>query len=106
MSEDMDWIKLVQGRDAGDLKIKNIFSLEAKLVTSSLSISLSWRTQVKKQQGCSPVPYGFPFMHVIIFTKIYLFLEKKNRKETSMYYVTWWHDVISQKGVICIIELY
>jgi len=86
------------------MEMKNVFSLDDKLVTSSLSISLSWRTQLKKQHSWSPVVYGVPFMPVIILTKIYLF--KKNRKETSINYVTRWHDVIPQKGVICISEVY
>jgi hypothetical protein len=60
MSEGMDWIKLVQWQDIGDKKMKNMFSLKAKLVTNSLSISLTWRTQPKKEQSWSPVVYGFP----------------------------------------------
>lgn len=71
-----------------------MFRWDAQLVTSSLSISLSWRTQLKKQYGWSPVVYGVLLRHVIIFTKIYLFKKKKNPKgnvDKLCDVITWRH---------------
>jgi hypothetical protein len=99
MGKGMDWIKLAQWQDTRDMKMKNMFSLKAKLMTSSLSISLSWRIQLEKKQRCRLVVCGVPFMPVIIFTKIHLFLEKKKGNVDALCDVMTWRHIPEGVGV-------
>jgi hypothetical protein len=99
MFEGMDWIKLAQWQDTGDMKMKNMFSLKAKLMTSSPSISLSWRIQFEKEQSCRLVVCGVLFMPVIIFTKIHLFLEKNKGNIDEFCDVMTWRHIPEGVGV-------